>query len=267
MERIVAPIVTPRPDFKLTDSGDDFHIELDRIGTFMAEMLVAVHLFEEKGPRLVSIRPVLHDWFDELHLNKPGPLPAPEVDIDHQSLRSVQRTASRSLFYSGITHLVSGYEQYLSSIAEEMYRYNRKLLSTQERQLTSAEIIALGSYDRIMSALERRATSNLTAPSYPALVKRFNREFHVGIHHDTSPVSLFVVHHLMEQRHLIVHNGGRASDLYLERMSIYEGEPILKKHSAVPVDFKRFFDLLYMLSDLGNYIDEKVKEKWITSTS
>lgn len=268
MERIVVPVATPRPeDFKLTDSGDDFHIELDRLGTFVAEMLVAAHLFEERAPRIPALRPELHDWFQELHMNKPGPLPAPEIEMNHSSLRDAGRTLPRSLFYSGVTQLVSAYEVYLGSLAREIYRYNNELLAIEEKQLTSAQILALDSTERIVNALVDRAVRKLTALSYPALVDRFNREFRVGIHHGSSPATLFTVHHLIEQRNVIVHNGGHVSDLYLERMSAYEGETILTGHGSVPVSFSAFFDYLFAFSVLGDYIDRKVKGTWATSTS
>lgn len=260
------PITIPRPAFKLTDSADDYHISLDRLGTFIGEMLVAAHLFEEKEPLLITIRPTLHDWFKEL-LGKLGPLPAPEITISYKSLKNPRRTLAKSLFYTGITQLVSCYEMYVGTLAEEIYQYNPKLLAVVERQLTSAELIALGSYEDIVESLINRATSNLLTLAYPSMVQRFNREFHVGIHHAEAPATLFEVHHLIEQRNIIIHNGGRASHLYIERMNAYKGEAILKKYEDIPINFEKFFDYLYMLSALGDYIDKKVQAKWVTTAA
>ena len=272
MEHVAVPVNTPRPtSFTLTDSGDDLHIGLDRLGTFMAEMLVAAHFFEERKPQLPAMRPVLHDWPRERFRWEREPLATPEITIGHTSLQSSKRTLARSLFYSGVSQLVSEYEIYLASLAREIYIYNPELLSANERrrdkQLTNAEILAAGSYDRILNALVERAVFKLTALPYPALVERFNREFRVGIHHATSPATLFTVHHLIEQRHLIVHNNGYVSDQYIERMSAYEGEDILGEHNAISVSFKSFFDHLYTLAALGDYIDGKVKNTWQTSTA
>jgi hypothetical protein len=92
MEQVVVPITTPRPpNFRLTDSGDDFHIDLDQLGTFMAEMLVAAHYFEEREPKLPAMRPVLHDWTRMVFRKGPDLLPTPEVKIDHTTMRSSKR--------------------------------------------------------------------------------------------------------------------------------------------------------------------------------
>jgi hypothetical protein len=261
------PYLTSRPAEKYTDSCSDLHIGLDRTATFIGEMLVGAHLFEQQGLSVAPFTPELHYWFGERHLNYPGPIPTPEISIEHQSLNDTTRELPRALYYTAITQLVSEFEIYLGSLAREVYLYNPSLLAVEEKQLSSAELIELGTYDRIVQELTDRAVNKLVMLSYPNLVQRFNREFHVGIHHSDSPASLFDIHHMIEQRNIIVHNNGYSSPLYLERMAGYNNPDVLKPHRSVRPDFLRFYAMLDATAALCDYVDARVREKWNTSAT
>lgn len=94
------PYRSEKPADKQTDTCTDCHISLDRLGTFMGEMLVAAHLLEAHGSTVGPIRPELHDWLAKQWHQTSGLIPAPSITIEHKNMQSAMRHLSRPLIYS-----------------------------------------------------------------------------------------------------------------------------------------------------------------------
>lgn len=290
MKELLLPMETSSLDQE-TYSHYIFHHRLDGLGTFIGEVLLSVDLFaqryvykdeneirlqprlflndmpEEERQSLIALREE-HGRTDEIIRQTSWfceePIPAPEILwCPRKERRNLCGDLLRGLFHTAITRLVSVYEILIGDIAKEIYKNNHDLLAIEERQLTSAEIVELQTYDKVIESLIERAVSKLVHEiTYPKLVDRFHRTFHVGIHDRESPVQLFAVHHLIEKRNIIVHNDGVASSTYVAKMQDYNDDSILEENDELPVDFVSFYDDLSMIRKLGSYIESCAQHRW-----
>lgn len=259
---MILPFNLKKPDFTSGDALDDLRVALGRVGTFMGEGLAAGHIFEQQVGEPGVIRPVLYDWFTKLYLKKDEPLECPDLVLAHPRAGDIRREFPRLLYHASLTQLVTHWERYVASIAEEVYSHQPELLAIEERQLTSREVLECVDLAEVRQLLMQRALSKLTMASYPNVVRRFADQFHIDIHGDDSPLSLFRMHHLVEQRNVVVHGAGFVSKQYADRMSSYEHPAVLKEHQSIRPDFKELFDELEHVWELGQYVDRKVSDQW-----
>jgi|GEM_PF-2635227 len=277
MKSITIPLKLPKPERNLTNACSGLYTRLNSFGSFVAESLVAASLFEKKMRsedfEEIQIKPEIYYYdlsdavLNKLLKRKMCPVPAPIInvrgDIKHENNN---RDLPRALFHTAITQLVTAYELFLQDLAEEVYLKNTELLEVKEKQLSTEEILQLGSFDSIVRELKNRAVNNLISLSYPNLIERFGRTFHVGIHDKDSPASLFAVHHLIEKRNVVVHNNGWISKNYIQRLSIYSDPSIKELGEEVSINFEEFFDDLAMIMKLAFYVDGCIQSKWKVSS-
>ena len=290
MNVITLPIESSAPD-KETCAHYIFSHRLDGLGTFIGEVLLATdsfvqtHAYTEKGEIRIQPRLFPNDMPEEerqqvIQLREEHgrsaeiieqtswfyeePVPVPEIVWQpRKERRNLSGDLLRGLFHTGVTQLVSVYEIFIGDIARATYCKNHELLAIDEKQLTTAEIIQLGSYDNIIQSLIERGVGKLIFNvSYSSLVERFHRVLHVGIHDHASPVKLFPVHHLIEKRNIIVHNDGIASSVYVEKMKGYGEESVLQQNEQLPISFVSFYEDLAMIRELGHYIEKCIQERW-----
>lgn len=270
MKSITIPLELPKPKRNLTNACHELYRRLNPFGSFVAESLVSASLFEQKMRnedfKEIQIKPDIYYWYhvflSEITEQKPQPIPVPEITIKEDIKRQGIRDLPRALFHTAITQLAAAYEIFLHDLAEEVYLKNTELLVAKEKQLSTEEILQLGSFDSIIEELKDRAVNNLISLSYPNIVERFGRVFHIGIHDKNSPASLFAVHHLIEKRNIIVHNNGWVSKNYMQRMSVYSEPSIIEFREEVPINFEEFFDDLELVVKLALYVDECIQKKW-----
>lgn len=254
----------PRP----TDSLDELRILLERLGSFAGETLLALHSFRDADGRDKPVRPALHQPSYGAR-DRRRRAPAPEILVAEEAIPKLLRdNTTETLYYACLTWLVSAYEDYIRSIAWEVYQGNADhLLARSEYQLTSEKFLELGDFKRIKGELRDRAVENLIqSRPYPKMVERFEREFHVGIHHEASTVDQFAAHHLIERRNIAVHNKGRANEQYRARLDNYDrDEELLQGITKIPVDFTQLYDWIFMIEELCTHIDEEIKRRWLCS--
>ena len=169
------------------------------------------------------------------------------------------------LFYNHIVNISSLYEIYIRDIANEVIWANSELLSNDEKQLTTKEILSYNNLEDLRIELTDRATNKLIMSQYPNLVHKFNKKFHVGIHCEKSPMTLFEMHHFLEVRNIIVHNDGRASSIFYKRLNDYcLPSPLgIKGELCSPnLDFDYIIKFKDKLISLVEYIDKEVTKKW-----
>lgn len=244
-----------------TDALKDFYIRFERIINFYQESLMMYRLVEgSEAPNNISSK-------KETLITKQFELPPMEI-VNRN--KGVLKFYPIQLFYNSIINIVSGYEQYLKEIATELFIWNEELLETNEKQLTTSEILDYHDMDDLKEDLTERAVTKLMMSSYPNLVSKFERYFHTGIHDKSSPISLFEMHHLIEVRNIIVHNDGHHTSLFEDRLKQYESKSPLGLDGAYSSP-KINFDYINTFKDkvllLTQHIDKQIISKWATSLS
>ncbi|MCH7497718.1 MAG: hypothetical protein IH971_07705 [Candidatus Marinimicrobia bacterium] len=179
----------------------DFHIRVDALLDYVGELLVILDKsFNARHPSGVS-SPELPAKFRKTPK-------APTIEFDKREWDKLRGDIPSRLYESSIVQLASHFEIFISELVSEVYFANTSLLAIDELQLTTRQILEIGSIEKIRQYLIEKATRNLISRSYPALVEAFQHTFHVGLHQSHAPLPQVEIHHFIEIRNLIVHNDG-----------------------------------------------------------
>ena len=171
------------------------------------------------------------------------------------------------LFGAAWVQLATIYEVYLAELIGEALRDNLELISIEEKQLTTAEIFALGDFGKIRERLIDRWVFKFGMGSYPVKVDRLQSKFHIGIHSDRAPIEIFDVHDFVEVRNVLSHSDGHASSEYHERMSGYGRQTLLRGRYASPtVDFRWLMGFSERLAELCDFIELEMSDRWDISS-
>ncbi len=248
-----------------TDALVDFHLRVDQLINYVGDILLILDASQNTNfSDTKQVTPILpKDIFNRVPK-------VPVIEFDGQNWGKYRREIPKRLFYSAIVQLVSHFETFLAELLNDIYYSHIELLINDERQLTTKEIFELGSLQKIHQHLKQKAVSSIITKSYPNIVSAFQRNFYVGIHSKNSPVEQKEIHHLIEIRNVLIHNDGHASNLYFERMSIYDPpcQNMLKKSGgSVPIDFIWFLTSSEKILRVGDFIDAEIQKKWITTAS
>jgi hypothetical protein len=244
-----------------SDALDDVHIRFSELVNYIGEVLLTSHLVKEVSTPLDNGAIPIH-----LKSNRSGDIVVPTVEIQASEWDQLSINLLHRLFLSSIVQLATLYEVFLAELIEDILLRNNEWLELDERQLTAKEIFKLGSIENIRAKLIDRKILDFAMLSYPKKVEKFQKEFHVGLHHKTFPLSLFEVHDFLEVRNVIVHSDGHASDQYLERMSSYHQLSLLRwKYDTLGINFSWLLTFGQQLIFLCNLVDEEVSKKWTTT--
>ena len=244
-----------------SDALSDVHIRFSELVNYVGEVLLTSHLVKElsQPPDREAISITLKSKRNES-------IVAPTIELQSGEWEKLSRNLSQRLLFSSVVHLATSYEIFQAELIEDVLWRNDEWLGLEERQLTTKEIFKLGSLEEIRLKLIERKVLDFAMLSYPKKVEKFQREFHVGLHHQTLPLSLFEVHDFLEVRNVIVHSDGYASEQYLERMSIYNQPTLLKgKYDTLEINFSWLLTFGQQLISLCERIDEEVGKKWRTT--
>jgi len=195
-------------------------------------------------------------------------VPAPLIRGHHEELEETIQRLPKSLSTTAWTQLSTTFDVYLSELASEALRLNPELLSIDEKQLTTSEILELGSFDEIKERLIQRWTFRFGMESYPVKAERMQSKFRIGIHSNRSPMELFDVHDFVEVRNVLVHTGGHAtSSQYHDRMRHYGRNTLIRSaYGTVATDFKWLMNFAECLAELCCFIDKEMRAKWTLTT-
>lgn len=265
MPKIEIPFQLTLPA-KRTDALCDIDIRICNTLDFCGGV---VCLFGHASPEVFAPGLVRVDWRPPTMLNK---VPLAEVHVTKNAKsKNLFRELPRQLFASGVTQLASAFEIYLGEVLADVYHNNESLLRALDKQLPVSTVLALESLQDLRQLLIEQEVSNFVSESYPKLVARLQKNLHVGLHSERSPVKKCEAHHFFEIRNIIVHNEGRASSQYLERLASYSGDPpkaqLRNKKDSFPVDFEWLFSQGRMLFDLACFLDKELGEKWTTTAA
>lgn len=244
-----------------SDSLQDVQIRFRELVNFIGEVLLASQMVKELEKSLTSETIKIRL---ETERNKSNVFP--DIKIQPDESRNLTRNIAKRLFYSSIVHLATIYEVFLSELIEEILLFNDEWLESDERQLTAKEIFSIGDIDEIRRKLMSEKVLDYAMLSYPKKVKKFEKDFHVGLHQKTFPLSLFEVHDFLEVRNVIVHNDGYASEHYIERMSVYNQKTLLEgAHYSLDVNFTWLLTFGQKLIALCVLVDDCIDKKWETT--
>lgn len=249
------------PPAPYTDALDDVHIRFSELVNYVGQVLLTSHLIKELSPPLDKGVISLNLKAYATHV-----MATPAIAIQSSNWESLSWMLPERLFYSAIVQLATLYEVFLAELIADILWRNDEWLEADERQLTAKEIFKIGSIEDIRAKLIDRKILDFAMLSYPKKVERFQKEFHVGLHHKTFPLSLFEVHDFLEVRNVIVHNDGHASDQYHDRMSGYNQPPLLQgKYESPEINFSWLLTFGQKLICLCNQVDKEVRNKWKTT--
>jgi hypothetical protein len=242
----------------------DFHIRVDELINYVGEMLLLIDATRKAGFSTGRVKPILPE---DIFKNVPK---VPTIIFDERNWDKYRSEIPTRLFYSAVVQLVSHFETFIAELLNDIYYSNPELLAINEKQLTTKEIFEIGSVKKIRHYLKRKMVSKFITKSYPDMVGAFQRNLYIGVHSRHSPFTQKEIHNIIEFRNIIVHNDGQASNLYFDRMSIYESPPadmLEKIGDSVPTNFVWFFTSANKLLGIGNFIDAESQKKWTTTAS
>jgi hypothetical protein len=250
--------ISPSPS---TDALKDVHIRFSELVNYIGLVLLNTHLIKQLSPPLDNgmISPNIKAY--AVHV-----VATPDIAVQSGKWDSLSWALPERLFYSAIVQLATLYEVYLGELMADILWRNDEWLEGDERQLTAKEIFKIGSIEDIRAKLIDKRILDFAMLPYPKKVERFQKDFHVGLHHKTFPLSLFQVHDFLEVRNVIVHSDGHASDQYLNRMSGYNQPPLLQmRYETLEINFSWLLTFGQKLIWLCNHVDEAVQKKWKTT--
>jgi hypothetical protein len=259
--RVLSLPFQSKPPAPSTDALKDVHIRFSELVNYVGQALLDTHLIKQLSPSLDKgiISPNIKAY--GVHV-----VATPDIAIQSGKWESLSMMLPERLFYSAIVQLATLYEVYLGELIADILWRNDEWLEGDERQLTTKEIFKIGNIEDIRAKLIDRKILDFAMLPYPKKVERFQKEFRVGIHHKTFPLSLFQVHDFLEVRNVIVHSDGHASDQYLDRMSGYEQPPLLQgRYETLEINFSWLLTFGQKLIWLCNHVDEAVQKKWETT--
>jgi len=242
-----------------SDALDDVHIRFTRLVNYIGEVLLTSHLANKYDGSKIK------KTFSINSKNRDKSTSSLKIIVHSDEWKNFSVNLQEKLFYSSIVQLSTIYEVFLSELMTEILRHNDEWLEKDERQITVKELFKCRNLTDARFKLIDRKILDFAMLSYPKKVERFEKEFHVGLHHKSFPLTLFQVHDFLEVRNIIVHNDGYSSEQYVERMGVYNQPPLLEKKQKLTVHFSWFLDFGQKLIFLCNLVDEQIDNKWTTS--
>jgi hypothetical protein len=246
----------PKPK---SDALDDVQIRFNHLINFAGGVLATLSSLDTNQERENEVIQV------NLKPKNEKAVISPKIKVKSEEWEKLFSYIPTQLFYSSIVQLATLYEVFLSELIKEILKFNDSWLEIEEKQITTKKIFSLGSLEKIKWKLIEKKILDFTMLSYPKKVEKFEKEFHVGLHHKSFPLTLFEVHDFLEVRNIIVHNDGHASTHYFDRLKSYNQDPLLKDKYSPEVNFSWLFTFGENLISLCCLVDKKISEKWTTT--
>ena len=249
---------------KVSDALSDFYIGYSHCINYICEVLLLNQVGKSVLKENEVFKPILKYGYKNEDV-----APCPTITIKNIDESIGLHSLSENLFNLSLSQIVSYYDLFLNQLTLDILVRNKDILAIEELQLTTKTIFSLENLENMVGYLAEKKALEHAMLSYPKRVEVFERMFHVGIHSKKSPVTLELVHDIIEVRNVIVHNDGYASSLYFARLSPYikNGyKPLLKdEYDTKEIDFIWLIRISTDLLKLAIYIDEQASLKWTTT--
>lgn len=145
----------------------------------------------------------------------------------HRELReaAVARPKKRQLLHrSLLTSLIASLEVLIGNTVAAFYFANPASLGGDEKEFSLADLQSLGSIDDAVEEAIARRTDAFMYQSTADWRKWFSRTTKTDF--DDIAIDWQTTNEIIERRHVIVHNGGRASKQYLQRTGLVGSIPV-----------------------------------------
>lgn len=135
-------------------------------------------------------------------------------------MRALGSKPSDQLLRSSLlVSLVGELEIYINQVLRAIYERIPSAVDDKEATFTWSEVSSFDTLDAFRESVTERAVEKVLHGSYSDWIDHFEKRFGVkidGASKDRTVIEIF------QRRHCIVHNGGRASQLYVKKMEEYD---------------------------------------------
>jgi hypothetical protein len=161
--------------------------------------------------------------------------------------RAGTQEPSTPLFMSSLlTTLVGDYEVFIASLARAVVTRHPGSLDSSERTFTWRDISAHSTLEELKAQVIEKAVDDLLRESSEGWMKFFETKYRLAIPPLARTPELLEV---FQRRHVIVHNGGRVSRLYMEHTSKIESPPNIGDRLSVDLEyFQKAADMLCIVA-------------------
>lgn len=156
-----------------------------------------------------------------------------------------------------IVRNVDSLQYYLSQILFRVYTERPDTLKTSENKVEIREVLEAGSMEEFINNCAEQKISVLAYKGLPKLIEYLNKNLKIDF--DTTLPDFQAVCEVIEIRNIIVHNRGRISKIFLQRLP-HKANEGLRVGDLYPLDFKYAIDAGNCLRTLAETLDVSIVE-------
>ncbi|SDS20725.1 hypothetical protein SAMN04488570_1367 [Nocardioides scoriae] len=192
------------------------HVDGDKIDAVLNE--VSQHLTVKKGTGGADPTVAVTDQIEEVMQRCLSILPAHYVstcflEFLQQSLEAARRPGQARDFRTSVfASMIADFEALMVNVATRMYSENPLALSAKERAVAWSEIFKLVDIDDFREQLIDEAVVDLMRGSFSDWMSTLKRDHGIDLAKYASSPQIIEV---FQRRHVLMHNGGIVSSLYL----------------------------------------------------
>ena len=163
-----------------------------------------------------------------------------------------------------ISRIVDGLQYYLSQILLRVYTERPEMLKMSENIIEVREVLEAGSIEALIHNYAEQKVAGLAYKGLPKLIEYMSTSFKLRF--DTSHPDFQATCEIVEVRNIIVHNRGRVSKTFLQRLPSKANEG-LHVGDIYPLDFKYAVDANNQLQRFVGVLDQRIVEHFKLDTA
>ncbi len=156
-----------------------------------------------------------------------------------------------------ISRIVDALQIYLSEILVRIYTEKPETLKGSDNKVEVREVLEAGSIDEFTQRYAEHKVSGLAYKGLPKLIEYMNNSFNLRF--DTSDSNFQSACEIVEVRNIIVHNRGRISKSFLQRLPNKANEG-LQVGELYPLDFSYAVHTSEHLRKFVEVLDQRIVE-------
>lgn len=245
-ERMEAKLASGEPETTATETDLQVRAESETI----------VDVDQPEGAVSAKTQSVIQEVF--------GANPLALADFAIASLRAAVSSPHVILNGSLLTVAIATFEALLAGLITEHYRWFPTAMDTSEKEFSFADLLK---YDTLAEAREAAISNRVDHLMRKGLTDWSNwldRTLKVSL--SQSPEEQREINELFQRRHIIVHNAGRVSRLYLANTDFGDAEPP-KLDNPLPVSDEYLSRAIDLLDQIGSIISLTAWIKWTAGKS
>ncbi|MFX0077226.1 MAG: hypothetical protein ACFE96_17415 [Candidatus Hermodarchaeota archaeon] len=144
--------------------------------------------------------------------------PVKEFRFPPPGVIEAEKGKKKHLLNMTIVYLFSLFEGFIKDTLFEIYMHKPEIMTKRKRKLTWEEILTFESITAIHSYLANKLIDDFGYKNLDELSKEFQVQFNINLEEDHRDWASFRENYY--RRNIIVHNQGKISYLYLEKMNV-----------------------------------------------